>query len=319
LTRELKVVVLLGGRSSEREISLLTGEEVYKALLQKGYRAAKVDLDENVVENLRREAPDAVFIALHGKYGEDGAVQGMLEVLGIPYTGSGILASALCLNKLFSKRIFLNEGIPTPSFALVREDEWEENEGQARSRIAKTFSLPVVVKPIAQGSSVGVSIVQEEKDLAGALEVAFSYDEGALVEEYVDGREIQCGVLGNENPIALPLVEIVSQKQFFDYEAKYTPGLAEEITPAPLSPEESRAGQEMGLRAYKSLGCAGLARVDMFLSPDRGFLVSEINTIPGLTKDSLFPKEAKAAGIEFPQLISRIVELALERRARAKN
>ncbi|MDP3013419.1 MAG: D-alanine--D-alanine ligase [Candidatus Subteraquimicrobiales bacterium] len=310
-TEKPKVAVLMGGSSSERKISLLSGEEVYKNLLIRGYSAKKIDLDEDIAEKIKAEKPEVVFIALHGRLGEDGAVQGLLEVLGIPYTGSGVLASALCLNKLFSKRIFVKENIPTPPFFPLEKRDWQKDKSST-DEIVKGLRLPLVVKPVAQGSSVGVSLVKEEKEISSALEAAFSYDETALLEEYVDGREIQCGIIGNKDPIALPLIEIVSHKQFFDYEAKYTPGLAEEITPAPLSKEETQEGQELAVRAYKALGCAGFARVDMFFNPTRGFSVSEINTIPGLTANSLLPKEAKAAGIEFPDLIERIVQYALE-------
>lgn len=306
-----KVVVLMGGRSTEREVSLLSGEEVYKNLLLKGYPASKIDLDENVVENLKAEKPDVAFVALHGMHGEDGAIQGLLEILDIPYTGSGILASALCLNKLFTKKILFQENIPTPAFLAVGKRNWQEKKVTLKEIVKKT-GLPLVVKPVAQGSSVGVSLVREEKEVTSALETAFSYDDIAIIEEYVDGREIQCGILGNKDPIALPLIEIVSRKNFFDYEAKYTPGMAEEITPAPsLSKEATRMGQELAIKAYKALGCAGFARVDMFYAQEK-FLVSEINTIPGLTANSLLPKEAKAAGIEFPDLIERIVQYALE-------
>ncbi|HDP70103.1 MAG TPA: D-alanine--D-alanine ligase [Actinobacteria bacterium] len=312
--KKMKVVVLFGGCSKEREISLLTGEEVYKTLLKSGHDASKIDLDENFVENLKRERPDIVFIALHGKHGEDGTVQGILEILDIPYTGSGVLASALCLNKLFSKRVFLSEGISTPAFLHISKSDWKDEKDQILTKAKEAFPLPFVVKPVAQGSSVGISVISKEKDLADSIEDAFSCDEGVLIEEFIEGREIQCGVLGNEDPVALPLVEIIPKNQFFDFEAKYTSGMAEEITPAPLSVAETKAGKEMSLRAYKALGCSGFARVDMFLASGRGFLVSEINTIPGLTENSLFPKEAKAAGIAFPELVGKIVELALEKK-----
>ncbi len=306
-----KVVVLVGGYSTEKEISFLSGEAVSEALLAKGHKVFQVELDQRIVDNLRKIKPDIVFIALHGRPGEDGTIQGLLELLGIPYTGSGVLASALCLNKLFSKKIFLQEKIPIPSFIAVEEGDWKQNSFFLSSKITKELGLPVVIKPVAQGSSVGVSIAQNQDEIDKSFKVAFQYDDIALAEEYIEGREVQCGILGNKDPYPLPLVEIIPKKKFFDYEAKYTPGLAEEITPAPLSDEKTREIKKLALRAYRALGCRGFARVDMFLRGEK-ILVSEVNSIPGLTKNSLFPKEARAAGIEFPDLVEKIIELGME-------
>jgi D-alanine-D-alanine ligase len=308
-----KVAVLMGGRSAEREISLLSGEQVFQALLAKVYPAVKIEVDENVAESLKKAKADVVFVALHGKFGEDGTVQGLLELLDIPYTGSGVLSSALALNKLFSKRLFLEQNVPTARFKDIHLSEWQKDQVAIVFGLTERFGWPVVIKPLAQGSSVGVSIAQSELEMRQGFEAAFAYDDVALVEEYIDGREIQVGVIGNKEPQPLPPIEIVSKKDFFDFEAKYTPGMAEEITPAPVSEKQTKLLQQWAVKAYQVLDCRGFARVDMFLRGENEVFVSEINTIPGLTANSLFPKEAQAAGIEFPDLIEKIVLLALEK------
>ena len=306
-----KVVVLAGGPSSEREVSLESGREVLKALSLLGYKAVLIDLDASVVERLKEENPDIVFIALHGRPGEDGSVQGLLELLNIPYTGSGVLSSALAMNKLFTKRIFASVGLPIVPYITFSLKDWIAEKEKVWQEVEK-IGFPNVVKPVAQGSSVGVSIVEREGDLESAVEEALKFDGEIILEKYVSGREIQVGILGNKELQALPPIEIRPKKKFFDYEAKYTPGLAEEITPAPLSGEETREAQELAKRAYKALGCEGFGRVDMFLTEEK-FYISEINTIPGLTANSLFPKEARAAGMDFPQLVEKILKLGLER------
>lgn len=313
MTAKPKVAVLMGGRSEEREISLQSGEQVFQALLARDYPATKIDVDEHLAENLKKEKADIAFVALHGKFGEDGTVQGLLELLDIPYTGSGVLASALALNKLFTKRIFLQEGIPTPRFKDIGRKEWSKDSVAIIFGLAERFGWPIAIKPVAQGSSVGVSIVRDEMEMRQGFEIAFTYDHVALAEEYIEGREIQVGVIGNEELQPLPPIEIVSKNDFFDFEAKYTPGMAEEITPAPVTTEQTGLLQKWAVKAYQALGCRGFARVDMFLRGKDEVFVSEINTIPGLTANSLFPKEAKAAGIEFPDLIEKIVQLTLEK------
>jgi D-alanine-D-alanine ligase len=307
-----KIVVLAGGPSSEREVSLESGREVLKALISLGYEAELLDLDNFFVERIKEKRPDIVFIALHGKPGEDGTVQGILEILEIPYTGSGVLASALAINKLFTKRIFMSSNLPVLPFLCFSEEEWKTSSKEILEKAKSNLGMPVVVKPVSQGSSVGVSIVEEESSLPGAVEIALKYDEMFILEKFVKGREIQVGVLGNEAPFPLPPIEIRSKKKFFDYEAKYTPGLAEEITPAPIDREKTERAQELALKAYKALGCEGFARVDMFLVGEE-FYLSEVNTIPGLTANSLLPKEARAAGIDFPQLVERILDFAWEK------
>jgi D-alanine-D-alanine ligase len=307
-----KIVVLAGGPSSEREVSLESGKEVLKALISLGYEAELLDLDSFFIEKIKEKKPDIVFIALHGKPGEDGTVQGALEILKIPYTGSGVLASALAINKLFTKRIFLSSGLSVLPFLSFSHEEWKNFSEKVFEKVRKVLGYPVVVKPVSQGSSVGVSVIEEEKLLLRAVEEALKYDERFILEKFVRGREIQVGVLGNEDPRPLPPIEIRPKKKFFDYEAKYTPGLAEEITPAPIDGKRTEEAQKLALKAYKALGCEGFARVDMFLVEEKLYL-SEVNTIPGLTANSLFPKEARAAGIDFPQLVEEILDLAWEK------
>lgn len=308
------VVVLAGGESSEREVSLASGEQVYQALRNQGHRAHLLDLDKNVWEKLKDLKPGLVFIALHGSPGEDGKIQALLEVLGIPYTGSGVLASALAMNKLYSKRLFSQAGLPVLSYEVVERNNWLGKIQKIEEKV-EGWGEKCVVKPVAEGSSVGVTIAKSQHELEGALEKAFGFGQVALVEKYLKAREIQVGILGNEQLMPLPPIEIVAKKEFFDYEAKYTPGLAEEITPAPLSETETKEAQDLAVKAYECLGCRGFARVDMFYDSQK-FYVSEINTIPGLTANSLFPKEAQAAGISFPELVVKIVNLALEEKTK---
>jgi|Deesub1362A_J573_1020465.scaffolds.fasta_scaffold00446_15 D-alanine-D-alanine ligase len=307
-----RIVVLAGGPSSEREVSLESGKEVLKALISLGYEAELLDLDNFFVEKIKEKKPDIVFIALHGKPGEDGTVQGILEVLEIPYTGSGVLASALAINKLFTKKIFISSNLPVLPFLCFSREEWKSSSEEVLEKAKTSLGTPLVVKPVSQGSSVGVSIVEEENLLPESIEIALKYDEMFILEKFVKGREIQVGVLGNEDPFPLPPIEIRSKKKFFDYEAKYTPGLAEEITPAPIDEKKTERAQKLALKAYKALGCEGFARVDMFLVGER-FYLSEVNTIPGLTANSLLPKEARAAGIDFPQLVEKILDFAWEK------
>lgn len=320
------VAVIMGGRSAEREVSLASGKNIAQALRKRDFDVAEVEIKEDghwaslgaqdrvVLEPGRFVAAgkkiDVGFIALHGPLGEDGTIQGLFEMVGVPYTGSGVLASALAMNKLLTKRIFLQAKIPTPKFVAVDREKWNREVLHA---VIAELDFPLVAKPVEQGSSIGVSIVKDEENLSEALAQAFSYGRMALVEEYIEGREIQCGVLGNQQPQALPLVEIVPKKEFFDYEAKYDPTLAEEIVPAPIDETKTKEIQKLSLEAFEIFGCRGFGRVDNFLKSSGEILVSEINTIPGLTEASLFPKEAQAAGITFPELVAKLVELALEK------
>lgn len=304
------IAVLMGGRSAERDVSLVTGEQVASALEQKGYRVARLDLNEFFVDELRASGAGVVFIALHGRLGEDGTVQGMLEVLDVPYTGSGVLASALAMDKVISKKIFSCEGIPTPDFVVLRREEsFDPN-------IVERLGLPVVVKPACEGSAIGVGIVREAGELQAAVAAAFACDDEVLVEQYVVGTEITVGVLegDNQEPTALPTLEIVPANEMYDYEAKYTPGMSEHVVPARIPEEARELAQRLAVRAHRALGCRGFSRVDLIVKPDGRPYVLEVNTIPGMTGTSLFPEAAKAAGIEFPDLVERIVLHALDSR-----
>lgn len=334
-----RVLVLMGGLSEERQISLKTGLSVYRSLdrarfeveafdyggvgrLPVGAPPSPQDLFEQTRSCLKPlsqatkelieyltgpQRPEVVFIALHGPYGEDGTLQGTLDLLGLPYTGSGVLASALALNKALSKRLFSAENIPTPPFILVSDVE-------AGSFVSEYLSLPLIVKPNRQGSTIGVTVVEQKEDLAKALKTALRFDREALIERFIRGREITASVLGNEQPQALPLIEIVPKSGFYDYHSKYTPGATEYIVPARLEKNQAEEAQRTALRAYKALGCSGFARVDMIACDDGSLWVLEVNTIPGMTETSLFPKAAAAAGLSFSQLLSQIIDLALEKR-----
>lgn len=307
-----RVAVLMGGRSAEREISLLTGEQIYQALIQKEYEAVRVDLGENVVQELMATKPDVVFIALHGRFGEDGTVQGLLEILGLPYTGSGVMASALGINKAMSKRLFQAAGIDTPSYMVIADRDYGTDGDKACRDIISTIGIPLVVKPAHEGSTIGMSVVREAEELRDALETAFTHDAEVVVEQFVEGVELTVGILGNE-PVALPTLEIVTKTDFYDYETKYTAGLSEHIIPARLPENQRLKAQEIAVSAHKALGCKGFSRVDIIVDPQGRNYVLEVNTIPGMTKLSLFPDAARAAGYDFPELISYIVELALEK------
>jgi len=268
------------------------------------------DKDKKIIKDFK-SAADVVFIALHGPQGEDGKFQALLNLLDIPYTGSGVMASALGMNKLLSKRLFTQVGILVSKYIDINLRDWQKNREKQISRIKDEIEFLAVIKPVGQGSSVGVTIVKEEKYLEEAIELAFEYDPIVLVEKYIKGTEVACGILGNENPIALPPIEIVPKREFFDYTAKYTPSECDEICPARISKEMTKKVQKYALKAHNVLGCIGFSRVDLFISGDDVY-VSEVNTIPGLTFASLYPKEAKAAGISFSELLDQLITLALE-------
>jgi D-alanine-D-alanine ligase len=329
--KKLNVAVLMGGKSAEHEISLMSGREVVKNLSPHKYNILPVVVAEdgmawqlttrqqillgkrtaskalarldhsNVIKNNKI---DVVLIAMHGPNGEDGTMQGLLELLGIPYTGSGVLASALGMDKIYSRKLFTQAGLNVPkSVVLWKKDNPKE--------IFKKLKLPLFVKPNNQGSSVGTSKAKNMTELKKALKIAFSYSDPILVEEYIPAIELTCAVLGNSNPKALPLVEIVPKKEFFDLEAKYDAKLTDEIVPARIGKALTLKAQKAALDAYKALGCSGFGRVDMLLKGNRVYVL-EVNTIPGLTPVSLFPKAAKAAGLSYQRLLDRLIDLALE-------
>ncbi|MGI5866322.1 MAG: D-alanine--D-alanine ligase family protein [Syntrophaceticus schinkii] len=303
-----KVAVLMGGRSSEREISIKTGKQISQALRGEGYEVKEIDPAGALVKDLKDFQPDVVFIALHGKYGEDGTIQGLLELLGFPYTGPGVLSSALCMDKVIAKKVMCYEGIPTPSFQVITE----QLDDGAMENLIKELGLPLVVKPSKQGSAIGVSIVRKTGELEKALTEALKYDQAVLVEEYIDGTELTAAVLGTNNPRVLPLIEIVSETEFYDFTAKYSPGMSHHIIPARISPEAARKVEELALRTYRAMDCRQLSRVDFMLNSEGEPFVLETNTIPGMTETSLFPESAKAAGISFTELVSLLADEAFE-------
>ena len=304
-----RVAVLMGGLSSEREISLLSGKAVAEALTCRKYQVFPLDVNGEVKleKELKEQKIEVVFIALHGSYGEDGSIQQRLEELNIPYTGSRVKASYLAFNKIEAKRIFQDKGIPTAPFFVI-------NKSQEYNSILKErpFQFPWVVKPGAEGSSIGLSIVEAKEELDKALELASAYGEKILIEKYIAGREITVGIL---DECSLPIVEIVPKNQFYDYQAKYSEGFSKYLVPAPIDLEIYQQIQRIALAVHQVLGCEGISRVDMRLDEQNQPYVLEINTIPGLTQSSLLPKAAQRIGVSFPDLCSILVKLAKSRKA----
>lgn len=296
--KDKRIGVLMGGLSAEREVSLKSGMAVHQALLKQRYDSTAIDVRHSVADMLREERIEVAFIALHGRYGEDGCIQGLLELMQIPYTGSGVLASALAMHKQYAKQAFSAAGLLTTPFVAVRRGETVMAE-------QLPFNLPVVVKPVQEGSSVGVAIVKRADDLAPALEEAFRYDATALVEQYVKGQEVQVGIL---NDRAIGAIEIIPKKEFYDYEAKYADGMAEHVFPARLAPERYETVQHLGVQAHRALGCSGYSRVDFLVTEQGDCYVLEVNTLPGMTALSLLPEIAlKGAGLGFEELVEEIL------------
>ncbi len=309
-SKKLTVALLAGGKSEEREVSLESGEQVLHALDGSRYEVLRYDpaTDLPLLANQAKQI-DVALIILHGRMGEDGTIQGLLDSLEIPYQGSGVLGSAIAMNKILSKQLYVQAGLPTsPCMVSDRSNPSEI------SAVIDRLGLPVVIKPEHEGSSIGLTIVKEVKDLLKAFEKAWRFDRRCLVEKYISGTEITAGVLGNDDLLALPLIEICPDQkyEFFDYEAKYTPGATKEICPARISPELAEMAQEYAKRAHNALYCRGYSRTDMILSGDN-FFILETNTIPGMTATSLFPQAAAKAGIGFSQLLDRLIELAMEK------
>lgn len=307
--KKLTLALLSGGISSEREVSLSSGEQVYEALDKEKYAIRRYD-PKTDLQRLVSDAGqiDAALIILHGPYGEDGTVQGLLELLGIPYQGSGVIGSAIAMNKIASKQLYEKVGLPTPSGIVVRRGDAVETE-----MWVERIGLPLVVKPVSNGSSVGVTIVDSKAGMGKALEKALALDEEILVETFVEGIELTSGVIGNQALEAFPVIEIVPDKDhtFFDYEAKYTPGVTQEICPARISDALTEKVQTYAKMAHQTLFCRGYSRTDMILKGQELFVL-ETNTIPGMTANSLLPQAAKAAGLSFGVLLDRLIELGLE-------
>ena len=308
--KKLKITVVCGGYSSEREVSLRSGEAVRGALVEGGFENVTLfDLKRDNLGELLSMDTDVAYLALHGKGGEDGCIQGALELSGIAYTGSSVQSSANCMDKIRTKEILLAYGLPTPKY--VRADRSELCDGFVKDIISKV-GLPMVLKAPCEGSSIGVYIVRTAEDVEKYSREVFAQSDTLLAEEYVEGIEVTLPVLGNSELTALPCIEITSENEFYDYEAKYTAGMCHHIIPARISETDADTVSKLGQRAYSALGCKGLSRIDFIIDKRQGPMIIEINTLPGMTEMSLFPDSARFAGISFPELVGRVVDLAVE-------
>ncbi len=297
-----RVGVLLGGLSAEREVSLRTGESVAAALEERGHEVVKIFVDRDVDQVLRQTPIDVAWIALHGRWGEDGCIQGLLEMLGIPYTGSGVLASALAMDKLKAKELFRLHNVPTPPYYVVDAEGLSEID-----EVHGSFGFPVVVKPRREGSSIGVSIARDLPDLGRAVEDALRFDPHALVERFVRGKEIAVGIVDGR---VLGSVEIAPKKGFYDYQAKYQKGMTDYYLPPRLEPTRYLGVLQIAARAHEVLGCTGASRVDLLVTEGQNEYVLEVNTLPGMTTTSLLPKIARSAGMDFGDLCEAILASA---------
>jgi D-alanine-D-alanine ligase len=307
----MKVAVLKGGRSLERGVSLRSGARVEDALERLGHEPLPFDVGADLVERLIAERPDAAFVALHGRGGEDGTAQELLEILDIPYTGPGIAACARCTDKVLAKHELREGGISTPDWVAFNATAFRElGAADALEQIEGRLGFPLIVKPASGGSALGVKLASGRDQVPQALVAAFSYDDRVMLERFVQGRELAVSVLGTE---ALPIVEAIPRESdLYDFEARYEIGRTEFVCPPDLDSAAEQAVTEAALQAFEALGCSGFSRVDLMLGSE-GPAVLEVNAIPGLTDTSLLPQAAEAAGLEFEQLVERILELALER------
>ncbi len=350
MSKKINVAVLMGGRTAEHEVSLETGRVIVNALNKDKYNVkpvvitksgkwlipagyidkleSKTDIfdpkNSNImplstgyaIDKAFEEKIDVVFVAMHGPMGEDGTIQGLLELADIPYTGSNVLASSLAMHKMMSRKLFQSNGLNVPKSISFKEWEWKKDKSSVMSKVMAYLGFPCVIKPMELGSSVGIAIVESETDFEKGFSSALEHDNEVLIEEFLEGIELTCAVLGSingEEPIPLVPTQIVPvTSKFFDYKAKYTPGATEEITPPKdISEEKIREVQEIALRAHKTLGCGGMSRTDMIMKGETIYVL-ELNTIPGMTETSLYPQAARAAGIQFPDLLDRIIQIAIE-------
>ena len=304
-----KVAVLMGGRSAERDISLMSGEGVLKALQSKGVNAHAFDPAHQAMDQLTQQGFTHAFIALHGRYGEDGSVQGALELLGIPYTGSGVMASAIAMDKVMTKRIWLALGLSTPKSVSLAPDEQSQ---QAIAKIPHTLGLPLIVKPPREGSSIGITKVTTAEAIDAAAQLAIQYDPDLLCEEFINGEELTCPVIGNGiHARALPVVRIAAPDGAYDYQHKYFTDDVKYHCPSGLPEKEEQAIQALVVAAYRALGCRGWGRADIMLrASDRKPYLLEMNTSPGMTSHSLVPMSARAAGISYEDLCIQLLQSA---------
>ena len=312
-----RVAVLKGGRSLERQVSLRSGARVEDALGRIGHDVVSIDAGLDLIRRLRDAGPDAAFVALHGRDGEDGTVQELLEIVGIPYTGSGVLACVRSWDKVLTKHLLVEAGIPTPEFFAFSETAFKElGASEALPAIEERLDFPIVVKPSSQGSALGIKFARTADDVPAALVAAFSYDQKVLLERHVEGRDLAVSILhGPAGPQPLPVVEAVPQGDHYDFEARYEIGRTSFVCPAELPDGVTERAHELALQVYRLLGCYGFARVDLMLDAGGELHVLEANAIPGLTDTSLLPQAAEAAGVDFDSLVERILELAFERDA----
>ncbi len=311
--KNIKIVVVCGGVSSEREVSLRSGEAVFKALNQAGYKDVSLfDLKRDNFKLLLAEKPDVCYLALHGEGGEDGCIQGALQLAGIPYTGPGIASSAIAMDKILTKKLLDYSSIPTAKFIEIKKENIT-NINATIKYLIDNIGLPMVLKAPSQGSSIGVVIVNKEEQMSDAICEVFKYGDSLLAEEFLDGVEVTLPILGNKSPKTLPIIEITSSNDFYDFQSKYTPGMCEHIIPARISESDAKLINDIGIQTYEAVGCRGLSRIDFIIDKKKGPMVIEVNTIPGMTEMSLFPDSARHAGISFSELVTEIVKLALEK------
>ena len=304
MTAKRKIAVLMGGTSAERDVSLSTGKQILGALDETRYAFTSLDTAEMpaLLKSLAEDRPDVAVIALHGKGGEDGTLQGLLDLLSIRYTGSGVLASALAMDKAMSKRVLTAAGVLMPQDTTLRRGETLVGE----------IALPCIVKPNALGSTIGMAIARTSAEISPAVEAAFGYDDTVLIEQFITGTEITVPILGNAELEVLPIVEIVPKGGFYDYDAKYTAGATDEIVPARISETLAAEARRIAQLCHRTLGCRGMSRTDMIITPEGQIYTLEVNTIPGMTPTSLLPRSAEAAGYTFAQLLDRLIALALD-------
>jgi D-alanine-D-alanine ligase len=325
---KLRVGVIFGGRSGEHEVSLISAESVMKALDRSKYEVIPIKIEPDgswhgvsiSVDPHENSDLDVVFPVLHGTYGEDGTMQGFLELANLPYVGAGFAASAVSMDKAFMRVLFAHAGLPLLPWDTFLHHEWKDNTQEITSRLEATLGYPMFVKPANLGSSVGISKVKSPADLAPALEHAFEYDRKIVVEQGLIGaREVECSVLGHNNPQASVLGEIVPAHEFYDYNAKYHNEKSRLIIPAPLSEEQTKQVQDYAVRAFKAVDCSGMGRVDFFVDREGEIYVNEINTIPGFTQISMYPKLWEQSGLPYSALLDRLIAIAVEKHRERQN